>query len=105
MNGSKGEGLDPYLSVKSVVALSDLVGVAVVVVGAADGFEWGRCGAAVGGLAAADLELDGGVGDVEAVAQGTVNGVEDRGALGDGHLGDGDVAGERVGGRAERPAV
>ena len=59
----------------------------------------------MGGLAAADLELDGGVGDVEAVAQGTVNGVEDRGALGDGHLGDGDVAGERVGGRAERPAV
>jgi len=39
MNGSKGEGLDPYLSVKSVVALSDLVGMAVVVVGAADGFE------------------------------------------------------------------
>ena len=43
--------------------------VMVVVVGAY-GFEFGGGGAAVGGLAAGDLELDGGVGDVEAVAQG-----------------------------------
>ena len=34
------------------------------------GFGLRRGGAAVGGLAADDLELDGGVGDVEAVAQG-----------------------------------
>jgi hypothetical protein len=80
------------------------VGVVVVVVGA-DGFEWGRGGAAVGGFAAADLELDGGVGDVEAVAQGAVDAFEDLGALGDGHLGDGDMAGQGVGGGAERPAV
>ena len=69
----------------------------MVIVGA-DSFVGGRGGAAVGGFAAANLELDGGVGDVEAVAQGTVDGVEDGGALGYGHLGDGDVAGERVGG-------
>ena len=50
------------------------VGVAVMGVG---GF--GRGGAPVGGLAADDLELDGGVGDVEAVAQGTIDGVEDGG--------------------------
>ena len=58
----------------------------------------GRGGAAVGGLAAADFELDGGVGDVEAVAQGAVDGVEDGGAFGERHLRDGNVAGERVGG-------
>ena len=78
---------------------------AVVMVVVGVGFERGRGGAAVGGLAAADLELDGGVGDVEAVAQGAVDGVENAGALGDGHLGDGDVAGEGVGGGAERPDV
>ena len=63
-----------------------------------DGFEERRGGAAVGGLAALDFELDGGVGDVESISQGAVDGVEDAGALGDGHLGDGDVAGERMGG-------
>ena len=70
------------------------VGVAVVVVVGADGFELGRGGTAVGGFAAADLELDGGVGDVEPVAQSAVDGVEDAGAVGDGHLRDEDVAGE-----------
>ena len=69
------------------------------------GFGPRRGGAAVGGLAADDLELDGGVGDVEAVAQGGVDGVEDGGGAGDGHLADGDVAGEGVRGRAERPDV
>ena len=69
----------------------------MVVVGA-DGFEGGWGGAAVGGFAAADLELDGGVGDVEAVAESAIDGVEDAGALGEGHLRDADVAGERVGG-------
>jgi hypothetical protein len=76
--------------------------VAVVVVGAY-GFERGWGGAAVGGFASADLELDGGVGDVEAVAEGAVDGVEDAGAVGDGHLRDEDVAGEGVGGGAEGP--
>ena len=75
------------------------VGVAMVaVIVGGDGFEGGRSGAAVGGLAPANLKLDGGVGDVEALAQGTVDGVEDAAALGEGHLRDGDVAGQRVGG-------
>ena len=74
------------------------VGVAVVVFVGGDGFERGWGGAAVGGLAAANLKLDGGVGDVEAVAQGAVDGVEDAAALGERHLRDGDVAGQRVGG-------
>ena len=83
-----------------------LVGVAVVVVvWAPTASSGGRGGAAVGGFAAADLELDGGVGDVEAVAQGAVDGVQDAGALRERHLRDGDVAGERVGGGAERPDV
>ena len=58
-----------------------LVGVAVVMVVGAYGFERGRGGAAVGGLAAADLELDGGVGDVELVAQGVVDALEDGAAV------------------------
>ena len=71
----------------------------VVVVGA-DRFErWGR-GAAMGGLAAADFELDCRVRDVEPVSQRTVDGVEDRGAFGDGHLGDSDMAGKSVARRA-----
>ncbi len=61
-----------------------------------DGFQGRRGGAAVGGLATFDFELDRGVGDVKAIAQGAVDGVEDAGALGDGHLGDGDVACECV---------
>ena len=76
----------------------------VVGVGGA-GFPRGGGGAAVGGFAAADLELDGGVGDVEAVPEGAVDGVQDAGALGEGHLRDEDVAGEGVGGGAERPDV
>ena len=57
-------------------------------------FRWGA--AAVGGFAAGDFELDGGVGDVEAVVEGAFDGGEDFAALGHGHLGDGDVAGEGV---------
>ena len=73
------------------------VGMAVVmVVVGADGFEQGWSGAAVGGFAAADLELDGGVGDMEAVVQGALDAVQYGAALGHGHLGDGDVAGECV---------
>jgi len=72
------------------------VGVAVVAV-RADGFEFGWSATAVGGFAAGDFELDGGVGDVEAVAQRVVDAGEDVAALGHGHLGDGDVAGEGVG--------
>ena len=74
-----------------------------MVVRAADGFGFRRGGAAVGGLAADDLKLDGGVGDVEAVAQGRVDGIEDGSGAGDGHFGDGDMAGEGVRCRAERP--
>ena len=76
--------------------------VMMVVVGA-DGFELGWSAAAVEGLAAGDFELDGGVGDLEAVAQGAVDAVEDGAALGHGHLGDGDVAGEGVRVGAETP--
>jgi hypothetical protein len=46
----------------------DRLVVMVVIVGG-DRFEWGWGGAAVGSFAAADLELDGGVVDVEAVAE------------------------------------
>ena len=49
---------------------------AMAVMGVGD-FGLRRGGAAVGGLAADDLKLDGGMGDVEAVAQGRVDGVED----------------------------
>ena len=83
--------------------LRTLVGVPVVmVVGVFRGvLERRRGGAAVGGLTTADLELDGGVGDAESLAQGAVDGVENTGALGERHLGDEDVAGESVGGRTE----
>ncbi len=57
------------------------MGVAVVMVVGTHGFEWGWSGASVGGLAATDFELDGGMGDVEAVAQGAVNRVKDAGAF------------------------
>ena len=70
--------------------------VVVMVVVSAYGFEFGRGAAAVEGLAVGGFELDGGVGDLEAVAQGAVDAVEDGAALGHGHLGDGDVAGEGV---------
>ena len=78
--------------------------VMVVVVGA-DGFQFGWRAAAVGGFAAGGFELDGSVGDLEAVAEGAVDAVEDSAALGHGHLGDDDVAGESVGVRAEAPDV
>ena len=47
------------------------------VVGGFVGVGWG--GAAVGGLAFADLELNRRVGDVESLAHGAVDGVEDGG--------------------------
>ena len=72
------------------------VAVVVMMVVGAYGFQLGWCAAAVGGLAAGGFELDGSVGDLEAVAQGAVDAVEDGAALGHGHLGDGDVAGESV---------
>jgi hypothetical protein len=65
----------------------------VVVVVGADAFERGWGGATMSGFAASDLELDSGVGDVEAVAEGAVDGVEYAGAFGEGHLRDADVAG------------
>ena len=61
------------------------------------GLEFGGSAAAVGGLAAGGFELDGGVGDLEAVAERAVDAVEDGAALRHRHLGDGDVAGEGVG--------
>ena len=64
---------------------------------AGDFFELGRGGAAVGGLAAGGLELDGGVVDVEAIAEGAVDAFQDVAAVRERHLGDGDVAGEGVG--------
>ena len=60
------------------------------------GFEFGWGAAAVGGLAAGGFELDGGMGDLEAVAESAVDAVEDGTALRHGHLGDGDVACECV---------
>ena len=85
-----------------------LVGVAVVMVVmivSAYGFQFGWGAAAVGGLAAGGFKLDGSVGDLEAVAESAVDAVEDAAALGHGHLGDGDVAGEGVRVRAEAPDV
>ena len=80
------------------LATDQLVGVAVAVmmIVSADSFEFGRCAAAVCGLAAGDLELDRCVGDMEAVVQGALDAVQYGAALGHGHLGDGDVAGECV---------
>lgn len=81
-----------------------VVVVMMVAVGS-DGGEIGWSGAAVGGLAAGGLELDGGVGDVELVAEGAIDGFEDVAAVGHRHVGDGDVAGKGVGVGAERPDV
>ena len=53
----------------------------VVVVVGAYGFQIGWGAAAVGGFAASDLELDGGVGDVETVAEGAVDACKDLAAL------------------------
>ena len=83
-----------------IYEFATLVGVAVAVmvmmVMGADGFEFGWGAAAVGGLAAGGFELNGGVGDLEAIAEGTVDAIEDGAALRHGHLGNGDVAGESV---------
>ena len=69
--------------------------VPVVVMGVtADLFDLGGRGAAMGGFAALDLELDGGVGDVELVPEGVLDAVEDVAAIAHGHLADEDVAGE-----------
>ena len=77
-----------------VAVMAVMVVMVVMVVVGADGFQFGWGAAAVGGLAAGGFELDGGVGDLEAVAEGAVDAVEDPAALGHGHLGDGDVAGK-----------
>ncbi len=71
--------------------------VVMMVIVRAYGFEFGWGATAVGGFAAGDFELDGGVADVEPVAESAVNSSEYVTALGHGHLGDGDVAGQRVG--------
>ena len=55
--------------------------VMVVMVVGAYGFQFGWGAAAVGGFAAGGFELDGRVGDLEAVSQGTVDAVEDPAAL------------------------
>ena len=68
-------------------------------------FQLRRSRAAMGGLAAAGLELDRRVRDVKAVAQRAVDRVEDAAALGDRHLLDGHMTGERMARRAQRPAV
>ena len=70
------------------------VAVVVMMVVSTYGFELGWGAAAVGGLAAGGFELDGGVGDLEAVAKCAVDAIEDGTALRHGHLGDGDVAGK-----------
>ena len=69
----------------------------------ADGLEFGRRTAAVGGFAACGFKLNGCVGDVEPVSQGAVDALKDAAAFGHRHLRDGDVAGQGVGLRAEAP--
>ena len=76
-----------------------------MVVVVAGWFEVGWGGAAVGGFAAGGFELDGGVGDVELVAEGLVEAFEDAATVGHGHVSDGDVAGEGVGAGAQGPDV
>src|SRR3954468_11915308 len=61
--------------------------------------------AAVGDGAVLVLELDGGVADVEVVFEHMVEAVEDGGALRGGNVGDGDVAGQGAGLRAQAPDV
>ena len=74
------------------------VGVAVmmVMVVSANGFERRGRGAAMGGLAAAYLELNGGMRDVKAVTQRTVDGVEHGGTFRQWHLWNEHVACKRV---------
>ncbi len=56
------------------------VAVMMVVMGP-HGFELGRSGTTVGGFAADGFELDGGVGDVELVAEGVVDAFENGAAV------------------------
>lgn len=100
--GRFGFGIDT--TVVQEMRLLVAVGVAVVVV-RAGGFQFGWGGAAVGGFAAGGFELDGGVGDVELVAEGLIEAFEDATAVGHGHVADGDVAGEGVRAGAEGPDV
>src|ERR1019366_6325287 len=61
--------------------------------------------AAVRHLADRQLKLDGGVMDVEAFAHLLADQAQNSLALGRGHIGDGHVAGERVGIAADAPHV
>src|SRR5690242_7554720 len=61
--------------------------------------------ASVGCLAARGLKLNRRMADVEAVAQRAVDAVEDAAGLRHLHLGDDDVAGQRVRSRPQRPDV
>jgi hypothetical protein len=86
--------------------LLQLVGVAVVVATMSvrtNGLGLRRRGATMGGLAAGNFELDGGVSDLEALTQGALDIGQDIAALGHRHFGDGNVAGERVGLRTKAP--
>ena len=65
-----------------------------------DFFGLRRSGTTMGGFAVRDFELDGGVGDLESVAQRALDIRQNITALGHRHFGDGDVAGERMGLRA-----
>jgi len=80
-----------------------LVDVAVMGVGGGHLFEGDDAALDLG--AAGVLELDGGVADVEVVAEDVVELEEDTGALGGRYVGDGDVAGEGGGVGTETPDV
>lgn len=75
----------------------------VMVCMGADCLEIRGSAAAVGGLAADGLTLNGGVVDVKAICQGAFDTVKDAAALGQEHLVDSDVAGERVRVGAQAP--
>ena len=62
-----------------------------------------RSGAAMRRLTAGRFKLNSRVSDVEALTQGTVDTNQNVAALGHRHLGDGDVAGERMRLRAKTP--
>src|SRR6185437_2223635 len=87
-------------------ALSDKASVRVavmMVVVRADGLKLRRSAAAMGGLAAASLELNRGVVDVEALAESAVDGFKNAAALRPRHLRNGHMAGQRARLRAQRP--
>ncbi len=63
----------------------------VVVRVAGHGVDGWRVGATVCGLAAGDLELNCGVGNMELIPQRVAQPFEDGTGLGHGHLGDGDM--------------